>query len=137
MSTNGTKSNGNGIVSNLRQLLAIISENVDAIERLAEQEGVTYPTIDTLYDPDSKSEKFTLKPDVINVAMLATSAASQLAATLRLPGVTLLERAHGVRRILVLYNNDPSNIKPTVSYVLRTTHCIRIMRCRVVARGWS
>lgn len=83
-------------LSNLRQLASIITENVDAIERLAKQEGVTHPTIDTSYDPESEAEKFTIKPEVLEAAMLATSAASQLIATLKLPGLTLLDRANAV-----------------------------------------
>ncbi|KAF8889568.1 S-adenosyl-L-methionine-dependent methyltransferase [Infundibulicybe gibba] len=38
--------------------------------------------------------KFTIKPEVLDATLLATSAASQLLATLRLPGLSLLARAN-------------------------------------------
>ncbi len=82
--------------SNLRLLANIILNNVDTIEKLATKQGVSYPTIDTLYNGDSQSEKFTIQPEVLNASLLATSAASQLIATLKLPGLVLLDRANAV-----------------------------------------
>ncbi|KAF9492857.1 S-adenosyl-L-methionine-dependent methyltransferase [Pleurotus eryngii] len=80
--------------SNLRLLANIILENVDTIDKLAKEQGVPYPTIDTLYNGGSQSEKFTIQPKVLNASLLATSAASQLIATLKLPGLVLLDRAN-------------------------------------------
>ncbi|KAF8887615.1 S-adenosyl-L-methionine-dependent methyltransferase [Infundibulicybe gibba] len=84
--------------SHLRQLIDIISKNVDIIENLSKMDGVDHPSIDDiytpLYDAESPEEKFTVKHEVFNAAMLATSAASQLIATLRLPGPPLFTRAN-------------------------------------------
>ncbi|KAJ8519754.1 hypothetical protein ONZ45_g3358 [Pleurotus djamor] len=81
-------------VSNLRQLAILILDNVDIIDRLANEQGLSYPNIDTIYDPDAAREKFTVQPEVLTAALLATSAASQLVATLKLPGLSLLGRAN-------------------------------------------
>nr|BBF98762.1 O-methyltransferase [Tricholoma matsutake]BBF98763.1 O-methyltransferase [Tricholoma matsutake] len=81
-------------ISYLRQLVQIITENVDAIERLAYEQGVTHPTIDDLCEPTDARETFTLQPDVIRASTLATSAASQLVATLKLPNLVLRDRAN-------------------------------------------
>jgi hypothetical protein len=83
-------------ISNLRQLVQIITENIDAIEQLAHEQGVAHPTIDDLYDPNDVRETFTLRPDVLHASMLAISAASQLVATLKLPGLMLLDRGNAV-----------------------------------------
>ncbi|KAF8520309.1 S-adenosyl-L-methionine-dependent methyltransferase [Gautieria morchelliformis] len=81
-------------MSDLKALAAIITENVDAIERLSQQTGINHPSINDLYDPESKAEQFTIRQEVLSSAMLATSAASQLVATLKLPGLSLLDRAN-------------------------------------------
>ncbi|KAE9386492.1 S-adenosyl-L-methionine-dependent methyltransferase [Gymnopus androsaceus JB14] len=81
-------------VSNLTSLVNIIADNVSVIEDLANRMGTSYPTISDLYEPHSKQEELTLNPEVLSAAMLAVSAASQLAATLKLPGLTLLDRAN-------------------------------------------
>jgi hypothetical protein len=82
--------------SDLKALAAIITENVDAIERLSQQTGTNHPSINDLYDPESRAEQFTIKLEVLSSALLATSAASQLVATLKLPGLSLLDRATAV-----------------------------------------
>lgn len=87
-------------ISYLRQLVQIITENVDAIERLAYEQGVTHPTIDDLCEPTDARETFTLQPDVIRASTLATSAASQLVATLKLPNLVLRDRANAVRPVI-------------------------------------
>jgi hypothetical protein len=84
-------------VSHLRQLVQIITENIDTIEQLAHEQGVSHPTIDDLFDSKNAGEKFTFQPDVVQASKLATSAASQLIATLKLPGFTLLDRSASVR----------------------------------------
>lgn len=86
-------------VSNLTSLVNIIADNVSVIEDLANRMGTSYPTISDLYEPHSKQEELTLNPEVLSAAMLAVSAASQLAATLKLPGLTLLDRANAVGTI--------------------------------------
>ncbi|KAF8889653.1 S-adenosyl-L-methionine-dependent methyltransferase [Infundibulicybe gibba] len=80
--------------SHLRQLADIINKNVDIIESLSKRDGVDHPSIDDIYDAESPAEKFTIKPEVLDATLLATSAASQLLATLRLPGLSLLARAN-------------------------------------------
>ena len=97
-------------VSNLRQLVQIITENIDKIEKLANDQGVTHPIIDDLYDSKSPGEKFTFQPDVLQASVLASSAASQLIATLKLPGFTLTERAAAVRWITSTFQANIDNI---------------------------
>ena len=80
----------------LRQLLAVLTEQVDKIEGLAEKKGLPgYPSLDHL--PDAKQDEFTTDPEVVQAAYLATSAASQLAATLKPSGLQAYERAAAVR----------------------------------------
>ncbi|KAF8870330.1 S-adenosyl-L-methionine-dependent methyltransferase [Infundibulicybe gibba] len=79
--------------SNLRRLADIINKNVDIIESMSKEDGVVHPSIDDIYDVESPAEKFTTKPEVLDAALLATSAASQLLSTLRLPGLSLYVRA--------------------------------------------
>ncbi|KAF9487241.1 S-adenosyl-L-methionine-dependent methyltransferase [Pleurotus eryngii] len=74
-------------LSNLRQLANTILANIDRFKNFAEKQGVSYPTIDTLYDRESQPERFTIQPDVLN-------ASSQLVATLKLPGLVVLDRAN-------------------------------------------
>jgi hypothetical protein len=83
-------------MSYLRQLVDIISKNIDAIEALEKQHGAKHPTLDDTYVEASTNEKFTLIPEVIDAALLAGSAAAQLASNLKLPGLTLLDRANCV-----------------------------------------
>ncbi|KAF5343430.1 hypothetical protein D9758_011856 [Tetrapyrgos nigripes] len=75
-------------------LVDIISKNIDAIEALEKQHGAKHPTLDDIYVEDNTNEKFTLIPEVIDAALLAGSAAAQLASNLKLPGLTLLDRAN-------------------------------------------
>ncbi|KAL1761988.1 S-adenosyl-L-methionine-dependent methyltransferase [Schizophyllum commune] len=76
----------------LRQLLAVLTEQVDKIEGLAEKKGLPgYPSLDDI--PDAKQDEFTTDPEVVQAAYLATSAASQLAATLKPSGLQAYERA--------------------------------------------
>ncbi|TFK37298.1 S-adenosyl-L-methionine-dependent methyltransferase [Crucibulum laeve] len=82
-------------LTNLRQLATLINEQVDFIENLAEQQGVNYPTIDTIFNECNESEKFTTQAEVFDASLIAISAASQLIATLKLPVPALYERATG------------------------------------------
>ncbi|KAF8870334.1 hypothetical protein BD779DRAFT_1681286 [Infundibulicybe gibba] len=84
---------------NLRQLADIISKNVDIIDSMGKKAGVDHPSIDDIYDAESSAEKFTTKPEVSEAALLAISAASQLLATLRLPGLSIFVRANAVSSI--------------------------------------
>ncbi|KAF8887585.1 S-adenosyl-L-methionine-dependent methyltransferase [Infundibulicybe gibba] len=80
--------------SHLRQLADIINKNVDLIENLSRKYGVDHPSVDDIYDPESPAEEFTIKSEVLDATLLAASTASQLLATLRLPGLSLLARAN-------------------------------------------
>ncbi|TRM66393.1 S-adenosyl-L-methionine-dependent methyltransferase [Schizophyllum amplum] len=78
--------------SYLRQLLAVLTEQVDKIEGLAEKNGLSqYPSLDEL--PNEKQNEFTTHQDVVQATYLASSAASQLAATLKPSGLLVYERA--------------------------------------------
>ncbi|KAL1735490.1 S-adenosyl-L-methionine-dependent methyltransferase [Schizophyllum commune] len=78
--------------SHLRQLLRILTEQVDGIEKAAEQKGLPgHPSLDDL--PTEQQDAFLLDPAILHATYLATSAASQLAATLRPSGLLLHERA--------------------------------------------
>ncbi|KAL1759446.1 S-adenosyl-L-methionine-dependent methyltransferase [Schizophyllum commune] len=78
--------------SNLRQLLRILTEQVDTIEDLAERRGVPgYPSL--IERPTEEQNWFIADTAVVRAAYLANSAASQLAATLRPNGLLLYDRA--------------------------------------------
>ena len=81
--------------SNLRQLLRILTEQVDTIEDLAERRGVPgYPSL--IERPTEEQNWFIADTAVVRAAYLANSAASQLAATLRSSGLLLYDRAASV-----------------------------------------
>ncbi|EIN04073.1 S-adenosyl-L-methionine-dependent methyltransferase [Punctularia strigosozonata HHB-11173 SS5] len=75
-------------------LAEIISQNVTVIQSISDQLKTPHPTLDDTYDSGSKAEQLTLHPEVLSSAFLAISAASQLIATLKLPGLSLLDRAN-------------------------------------------
>ncbi|KAI4526448.1 S-adenosyl-L-methionine-dependent methyltransferase [Schizophyllum commune Loenen D] len=78
--------------SNLRQLLRILTEQVNIIEDLAGRNGVPgYPSL--IERPTEEQTTFIADSAVVNAAYLANSAASQLAATLRPSGLLLYDRA--------------------------------------------
>ncbi|KAL1696338.1 S-adenosyl-L-methionine-dependent methyltransferase [Schizophyllum commune] len=78
--------------SNLRQLLHILTEQVNIIEDLAGRNGVSgYPSL--IERPTEEQNRFTSDSVVVHAAYLANSAASQLAATLRPSGLLLYDRA--------------------------------------------
>ncbi|KAF9007164.1 S-adenosyl-L-methionine-dependent methyltransferase [Cyathus striatus] len=81
-------------VSYLKQLVNVINTHVDIIENHALKSGVAHPTIEDLYDPLSPNEQFTMEIEVMQAALLAASAATQLAATLKLPGLSLYEKSN-------------------------------------------
>ncbi|TFK36398.1 S-adenosyl-L-methionine-dependent methyltransferase [Crucibulum laeve] len=80
-------------LTTLRQLAAIINENVEILEGLAASKGISHPTLDSIYNSASPEEQFTRLPEVLDASLLAISAASQLVNTLKLPGAAIYERA--------------------------------------------
>ena len=84
--------------SSLRKLLSVLIDSIDSIEAAAERRPVktSYPTIDDLFDPRSVAEQFAMLPEVVQAANLGVAAATQLAATLKLPGNTLRDRMFAV-----------------------------------------
>ncbi|KAI5832583.1 S-adenosyl-L-methionine-dependent methyltransferase [Schizophyllum commune Tattone D] len=82
--------------SNLRQLLHILTEQVNIIEDLAERNGVSgYPSL--VERPTEEQNRFISDSAVVHAAYLTNSAASQLAAALRPSGLPLYDRAASVR----------------------------------------
>ncbi|KAL1705281.1 S-adenosyl-L-methionine-dependent methyltransferase [Schizophyllum commune] len=78
--------------SNLRQLLHLLTEQVNIIEDLAERHGIPgYPSF--IERSTEKQNRFISDSVVVHAAYLANSAASQLAATLRPSGLLLYDRA--------------------------------------------
>ncbi|EIN13035.1 S-adenosyl-L-methionine-dependent methyltransferase [Punctularia strigosozonata HHB-11173 SS5] len=82
------------MAANLTALTDIINKNVTIIQRSAEKQGLAYPSLDDIYDASRPNEALTIDPEVLSAALLAASAASQLVATLKLPGLALLDRAN-------------------------------------------
>jgi hypothetical protein len=93
------------MASELLALANIITDNVKIIHQIAENKGATHPSLDDLYSPSSANEALTIDPEVLSAALVATSAASQLVATLKLPGLALLDRANAVRWSLFRYTS--------------------------------
>ena len=85
-----------GATSDLRNLAQIILDNVDIVDNIYKQSNLTHPSIGDIYDPGNPAEQLALTPEVLSASLLAVSAASQLVATLKLPGMTLLDRANAV-----------------------------------------
>lgn len=83
--------------SSVRQLLNILTQCVDAIEAAAKEGGKTYPSLDDPFNPFSESEQFAMTPPIIQASIVASSAASQLAATLKLPGLSVIDKLTAVR----------------------------------------
>lgn len=74
-------------------LTQIITQNVGAIQQAYDSAGLLHPSLNDLYSAASAAEQKTLSPNVLRAALLATSAASQLVATLKLPGLALYDRS--------------------------------------------
>jgi len=77
-------------MSYLRQLLSILTNAIDTIEQEVSKDNVAYPTVDDIFNPDSPSEQFAMKPKVLEASSLGASAASQIFATLCGPGPNIL-----------------------------------------------
>ena len=77
-------------MSHLRQLLSILTNAIDTIEQETSNSNVAYPTVDDIFNPDSPSEQFALKPNVLQASSLGASAASQIFTTLCGPGPNIL-----------------------------------------------
>jgi hypothetical protein len=84
------------MASEIVRLAEIITENVNKIQRIADEAGIAHPSLNDPYDATTESEKLTITSDVLSAALVATSAASQLIATLKLPGLSLLDRSSAV-----------------------------------------
>lgn len=83
--------------SHLRQLLSIITEQIDKVEKLASQSGLAgFPALDDL--PSAQTDDFMINSEVVEALYLASSASAQLSATLKPAGMVILDRANAVCR---------------------------------------
>lgn len=85
--------------SGLSELLALadlVTTNVREIQRVYDAAGAAYPSINDVFDAASAGEQMIADAAVLRPALVATSAALQLVAALRLPGLTLSDRMYGV-----------------------------------------
>lgn len=123
----------------LRNLATIILENIDAIEELEKQQNVQFPTLNDPWDPSAPAHQFTLQANVREKALIASSAASQLVATLKPPARHLYERT-GTVCAFVLFHSLCLLILLPVLYLVgdaclvrslcwRYTACSRSKRC--------
>ena len=88
---------GDMTTSKLRQLVQIISSQVDAIESHYEKLGTSFPDLDAAVNvPPSVAELGALSPEVIGASTAAVAACGQLMANLKLPAITLFDTALGV-----------------------------------------
>lgn len=81
----------------LRELLTILTQSVDAIEAAEKKTGKSFPDLNDPFNPASESEQFALTPEIIQASMIGSSAASQLSASLKLPGLSVVDRLTAVR----------------------------------------
>jgi hypothetical protein len=89
-------------MSHLRQLLSILTEQIDKIEALAKRSGLKeFPSLEDL--PSTKTDEFLTNPDIVDALYLASSASAQLAATLKPAGMVILDRANAVRLLIELH----------------------------------
>jgi hypothetical protein len=82
--------------SPLRQLANLISQSVDQIDAIFAKEGLAYPKLDDLFDPNSPGEALSMNPDVAKAAMVAVAACGQLNAVINVPAMTLFDAIGGV-----------------------------------------
>ena len=87
-------------LSKLRALAKIINDQVDAIESHLATQGLVYPDLDKPMDagPPPVTEMALLAPEVIMPSMLVVAACGQLAASVKIPAMTMIESAHAVRQ---------------------------------------
>ncbi|KAK7043177.1 hypothetical protein VNI00_008531 [Paramarasmius palmivorus] len=81
--------------SPLRQLANLISQSVDQIDAIFAKEGLTYPKLDDLFDPNSPEEALSMNPDVAKSAMVVVAACGQLNAVINIPTMTLFDAIGG------------------------------------------
>jgi len=85
--------------SSLRQLFSVLRDSIEAIEAAAERQPVKilYPNIDDPFDTTNLlAEQFVVQPEVMRAADVGVAAASQLAATLKLPVLNIRDRSSAV-----------------------------------------
>ena len=84
------------MTSHLRQLLKVMSDGIDRIDAIASQKHASFPTLLEPFDTSSPGEQLASDPEVIPHALIVASAASQLASTVRFPGLVLFDRVMAV-----------------------------------------
>lgn len=85
------------MASPLRQLLALLSENIDALEKACADGNVAVPD---LYEPFSpSSEAFRAIPAATYAAKIISAAAGQIDAIVTPPQVSLYHAVGGVRSV--------------------------------------
>src|SRR5438128_2523389 len=82
------------IMSNLNQLVKLISDSFSALQKSAADVGLPLPNLDDKWTPES--EAFRRSPERAELANVIAAAAFQLAATLTPVEITLYEIAGGV-----------------------------------------
>ena len=68
-------------IAELRALLDVMTSSVDKLEETMASRGQTYPSLDSLYSPESEAPR--TSPDVLALGDLIVSAAAQLIAAVR------------------------------------------------------
>lgn len=68
-------------IAELRALVNVIQTSVDKLEETLASRGQTYPSLDTLYSPETEAPR--TSPDVLALGDLVVSAAAQLIASVR------------------------------------------------------
>lgn len=86
-------------MTTLRKLVDIISQSVDAIEASCSQRGITLPPLDEPYTPVSDGAY--TDPAVLQAAMMACAAASQLSLLVRPAKASLSLYAVEVRKLVI------------------------------------
>lgn len=83
-------------MSEITALANIITQSVNAIQCAFDKAGLAHPSLNDTWNPACAAEQLTLNPEVLSAALLVQSAATQLVATLRLPGLSLSDKAYTV-----------------------------------------
>lgn len=94
-------------MTTLRKLVDIISQSVDAIEASCSQRGITLPPLDEPYTPESDGAY--TDPAVLQAAMMACAAASQLSLLVRPAKASLSLYAVEVCKLSIRLFRSPSH----------------------------
>ncbi|EIN06883.1 O-methyltransferase [Punctularia strigosozonata HHB-11173 SS5] len=70
-----------------------MSKAVDALEAEYEAASLEPPSLDQPFDPTNAAEALTVSPKVVESSLLIVAAAHQLAASVRLPGIAVMDLA--------------------------------------------